>query len=240
MKPKEVYEKHIYWLSPGEETRLRDELAEQGLRLKSAKGVVCTPLDEINRIASVAPEVWDDTCGRQGSWYRRSEKNGLFLIVSSFPLEGLEARKAARITRSDFHPPRYATPEEMRAMVNEPAFAGQVPQRWSEADEIEQRIQLRWARRLGAQDPDYPDLFRVHTANHANFIRPRLTVRENGRIVPYSIAPSAKLCSCCLELFQVLGADHPLKYVAPCPGAAIFARLEPDVYLRVERPEESS
>lgn len=240
MKPKTVYEKHIYWVSPEEEGRLRDELAEQGIRLKSAKGVVCTPLDEINRIASVAPEVWDDTCGRQGSWYRQSERNGLFLIVSSFPLAGYEERKAARITRSDFHPPRYAAPEEIEAMVSEPAFAGQVPKRWSEADDVEQRIQLRWARRLGAKDPEYPSLFRVHTANHANFLRPRFTVRENGLVVPYSIAPSAQLCSCCLELFQVLGSGHPRKYVAPCPGAAIFARLEPDVYLRVERPEESS
>jgi hypothetical protein len=240
LKPKAVYEKYIYWVSQKEESRLREDLADQGIRLKSAKGVVCTPLDEINRIASVAPEVWDDTCGRQGSWYRQSEKNGLFLIVSSFPVEGCEGRKAGRITRSDFRPPRYATPEEMEAMVNEQAFSGQMPQRWSEADDMEQRIQLRWARRLGAEDPEYPALFRVHTANHANFLRPRLTVQENGLVVPYSIAPSAQLCSCCLELFQVLGADYLRKYVAPCPGAAIFARLEPDVFLQVEAPGDPS
>jgi hypothetical protein len=36
-------------------------------------------------------------------------------------------------------------------------------------------------------------------------------------------------------LFQILGAEHKKKLVAPCPGAAIFARLEPDKFLLVEK-----
>ncbi len=235
MKPKAVYEKHIYWVSPQTESRLRKELAARDIRLKSAKGVVCTPLDEINRISSVAPEVWSDTCGRQGSWYRRSERNGLFLIVSSFSLDEYGLSPAGRITRVDFQPPSYAEDWEMEAMTTDPDFARCIPPEWTRADETERRIQMRWARRLGAEAEDYEELYRIHTANHANFLKPRFFVRRGEDIIPYSIERSAHLCSCCLELFQVLGAAHTRKLVAPCPGAVIFARLQPDGFLLAER-----
>jgi len=234
MKPKAIYEKHVYWVSREDEARLRERLGNEGIRLRSAKGVVCTPLDEINRITSVAPEVWDDTCGRQGSWYRCSVRNGLYLIVSSFPLEGWEEKRAARITRSSFVPPRSATDEEKRALVADPAVAPRIPSRWSRADETERRIQLRWARRFHTEINEYDTLFLTHTANHANFLSPRFFTENDGEIMPYSIDRSAHLCSCCLELFQVLGAEHRKKFVAPCPGACIFARLTPDVFLLVE------
>ncbi|MBU0734488.1 MAG: hypothetical protein KKG10_10095, partial [Proteobacteria bacterium] len=94
MKRKGPYRKHVYWLTHDEETRLRDELAASGVKVGTAKGVVCTPLDRINRISSVAPAVWNDTCGRQGSWYRTSQRNGLYLVVSSFELKGYEGRKS--------------------------------------------------------------------------------------------------------------------------------------------------
>jgi hypothetical protein len=75
-------------------------------QVKQAKGIVCTPLDRINKITSVSPEVWNGSCDRQGSWYRTSEKNGLYLIISAFELDDFEARKAAVITESDFVLPR--------------------------------------------------------------------------------------------------------------------------------------
>jgi len=132
------YKKHIYWLTQGQTSQLETDLESRGTKLKHAKGIVCTPLDKINKITSVAPEIWDETCCRQGSWYRTSDKNGLYLIVSAFELDGFEARRAA------------------------------------------------------------------------------------------------VLCSCCVELFQVLGSEFKNKLVAPCPGATIFARLKPNRYLLVE------
>jgi hypothetical protein len=87
------YEKHIYWLSLEEASRLRETLETKGVRVKYPKGVVCTPLDEINKISIVGPEVWDETCARQGSWYRASKKNGLYLVVSSREIEGLGEKR---------------------------------------------------------------------------------------------------------------------------------------------------
>ena len=235
LKNRGPYIKHIYWLTKDEEERLRDELAARDIKLKSAKGIVCTPLDEINKITSVAPDVWDDTCKRQGGWYRASEKNGLYLVISSFELEDYEDQKAAVITESDFVPPRLATMGDKKALVQDELFKRRVPDDWLHPADLEKRIYLRWARRLGSDVENYDFLYLSHTANHANFIKPQFFIKDSEEIVPYSIDKSAHLCSCCVELFGVLGGEYKKKLVAPCPGATIFARLEPDRYLLVEK-----
>jgi hypothetical protein len=230
------YIKHVYWLTSEEEARLREKMDRSNIHLRSAKGVVCTPLDEINKISSVSPEVWSENCPRQGSWYRASEKNGLYLIVSSFELEDLRDKRVAKITKSDFSPPRFADLEEKREMISDQDFIRKIPPEWGNISEAEKRIYLRWAKRLGSHVEEYDFLFLSHTANHANFIKPRFFLRESETIIPYSIDRSAHLCSCCLELFQILGEEYPKKLVVPCPGATIFARLARDEYLLVERP----
>lgn len=229
-----AYEKYVYWLDGPEEAQLRAECQARGVKVRSAKGIVCTPLDEINRITAVAPSVWDETCGRAGSWYRASDKNGLYLVVSAFELDAWSHRRTARITRSAFKPPRRATEAEQVRLGEQAAFARMVPPQWNAAGETEKRVYLRWARRLGSPIKDFDTLFRIHTANHANFVRPLLYTRDGNEVVPYSIERSAHLCSCCLELFQILGTRYPRKLVAPCPGAVIFARLSADRYLLVE------
>jgi hypothetical protein len=230
------YIKHIYWLAEEEEVSLREELRAAGLRLKSAKGVVCTPLDEMNKISSVSPEVWTKTCARQGSWYRASPKSGLHLIISSFELDHSRYTKEATITKSDFRPPRYANEKEKMEMIRDRDFARKVPAEWQTVSEVEKGTYLRWAKRLGSSVEYFDFLYLSHTANHANFVAPRFVIgQEGGGLIPYSIDHSAHLCSCCLELFQILGQECPRKLVAPCPGATIFARLKPDEYLLVEK-----
>lgn len=230
------YRKYVYWLTGEWSEALKARLAAGNVKIKTAKGIVCTPLDIINKISIVPPGVWNESCGRQGSWYRTSDKNGLYLVVSSFELDGpYREFRAAVITESDFSPPRWATPEEKAALVEDPALLQRMPVEWTHVAEVEKRIYLRWARRLGSSVEDYETLYRSHTANHANFIHPHFFVEQDGRQIPYSIDRSAHLCSCCVELFQVLGAGFEKKLVVPCPGATIYARLKPDRYLLVER-----
>jgi hypothetical protein len=228
------YIKHIYWLSKEEEVFLREELRAAGLKLKSAKGVACTPLDERNKISSVAPEVWTETCARQGSWYRASPKSGLHLIVSSFELDHSRYIKEATITKSDFRPPHHADEKQKREMIEDRDLIRRIPAEWQTIPEAEKGVYLKWAKRLGSTVGDYDFLYLSHTANHANFIKPQFFIDQEGGLIPYSIDRSAHLCSCCLELFQILGQEFHRKLVAPCPGAIIFARLKPDEYLLVE------
>lgn len=230
-----TYVKHVYWLTAEQTITLRQELERSDIKLKSFKGAVCTPLDEVHKIASVSPEVWDQTCARQGSWYRASEKNGLYLIISSFELDHYKQKKAAKITKTDFNPPRFADEEEKREMIRDQDFIRKTPLEWKNIKDLEKRIYLKWAKRLGSEVENYDFLYLSHTANHANFVRPRFFITKNANLIPYSIDRSAHLCSCCLELFQILGEGYPNKLVAPCPGATIFARLKPDEYLLVER-----
>ncbi|MBW1816302.1 MAG: hypothetical protein JRF65_03370 [Deltaproteobacteria bacterium] len=230
------YIKHVYWLTADEEARLRENLASRGITLKSAKSIVCAPLDPISKATSVAPGVWNETCNRQGGWYRESDKNGLYLVVSPMDLPGVEDRKAAVITESDFVPPRLAGDTDRAALVADPRYQAREPEAWKTPGDVEKRIYLRWARRMGSDVEDYDDLVLSHSANHANFIHPRLFMRDENGIVPYSIDRTAHLCSCCVELFQILGEEYEKKLVAPCPGAAIFSRLKKDRYLLVERP----
>ncbi len=235
-KEKKRYRKHVYWLTKQEVSELKRDLERQHIKVKHAKGIVCTPLDRINKIAIVAPDVWNETCGRQGSWYRTSEKNGLYLVISAFRVDDLEARLAAVITESDFVLPEPASLSEKEILLADPHLQERIPARWGQVDETEKRIYLRWGKRLGASIEDYHELHKTHTANHANFIRPRFFIESSDGIIPYSIDRSAHVCSCCVELFQILGTRFKKKLVAPCPGAVIFARLKPDRYLLVEKP----
>ena len=237
MKLENDYKKHIYWLDESKEVRLRKELLEQNIKLKQAKGIVCTPLDRISKVASVPPAVWNETCARQGSWYRQSERNGRFLIVSTFELQGFEKNRSAIITETDFEPPKLATEKEIEELFKDEKLRERMPEEWEMVGDMEKRIYLRWARRLGGEPANYEALYHSHTANHANFIHPRFFIEDNRGPIPYSINHSAWLCSCCLELFQVLGRNFHKKLVAPCPGATIFARLKPDRYLLVENTE---
>lgn len=229
-----IYKKYVYWLTGDEEAALRSELESQGSYLKTIKGAVCFPLNESTRIASVPPEVWDQTCARQGSWYRASEKNGRYLIVSDFELDVTRYQASAILTLSDFKPPSTANLAEKQDLIEDPSFQSQIPAHWKAVDEKEKKIYLMWAKKLGSTLDDYDFLYLTQTANHANFMSPRFFIREKGLTIPYSLDVSAHLCSCCLELFQVIGGSYSKKLVAPCPGATIFAELEPDRYFLVE------
>jgi len=209
-------------------------LVGRGIKLKSGKAVVCPGLDEITKIISVPPEVWNSTCHRQGSWYRKSARNGQYLIISSFDLEGFERYREAVITRSDFLLPRPATWQEKQELVEDTDFRSLVPREWYIVSGLEKRLWTRWARRLGSMD-DWDSLFLTHTATHANFINPRFFIESDSHIIPYSIDRSANLCSCCLELFQIVGERWRKKLIAPCAGAVIFSRLPKDRYLLVEK-----
>jgi len=199
---------------------------------------MCPGLDEISKIISVGPEVWDGTCHRQGSWYRESKKRGQYLIISSLELDDFEPYKEAIITRSDFSPPFLATVDQMQEMVKDEDFKPLIPYDWNIISDLEKRIWIRWARRSGS-NADWDTLFLTHTANHANFIKPRFFIEEHGQKIPYSIHTSANLCSCCLELFQVIDGNYAKKFVSPCAGAVIFSRLPKDKYLLVEKPANS-
>jgi hypothetical protein len=235
------YQKYIYWLTQSEERDFRTLLSARGSKVKTVRGVVCPALDRSAPVSSISPKTWDQTCARQGSWYRSSDKNGCYLIVSPEPVTQIEGRCAAVITSSSFKPPRLATAAEEAEMARAPSLKGHIPEGWYRVRHGEKRGFLRWANQMGSSVGGFRALFLAHTANHANFISPRFSVPdEEGNVIPYSLDRSARLCSCCIELFQLIGGQFKKKLIAPCPGAVRFAHLDPDRYLLVSRPDDIS
>lgn len=229
------YIKYVYWIEERAEPHLREILRDRvNIRLKYPKGVMCLALDKRYKVGCVTPEVWSQKCKRQGTWYYNSSNKGKLLIISSFKILGFDDMLECIIRESPFTPPRYATYEEKIRLAGNPSYKRLTPINWNDVSDVEKKWFIRFARRLGSTVEDFEYLFLTHNANHSNFIEPQLVISEGGLQIPYSIDISAHLCSCCLELFQIIGGFHRKKYVLPCPGAVHFGGLSPRHYLEVE------
>lgn len=109
-----------------------------------------------------------------------------------------------------------------------------MPRLWDNPHPLEKNFYERWFERYEVDEPfDFEKILLSHSANHANFIDPRFFKDVRGRKTPYSIATSAYVCSSCLEFFNILGGQWPVKYVVPCMGAVQFAKLPPNDYFKV-------
>jgi len=235
MKQKD-YVKYTYWLEPDQTAHFEKEIKSAGQKLKRARGVVCASLDPISRMTLIAPDVWNETCDRQGSWYRKSARYGHYLLVSPVPVQHASCTPNTVIRRSAFQSPRPATPEERACLLQSSLYLEHVPAEWPI---IEAHERKRWKALFSKikMEMDLDFLLEIHSANHANFLDPQFYLQENGLTVPYSIDSSHRLCSCCLELYNVIGGRFRKKLVRPCLGALFFARLEADHFYEVTAPE---
>jgi hypothetical protein len=136
---------------------------------------------------------------------------------------------------SNFRPTRFPSSEEISQLIESQEFQKRKPSEWDKPDPLEKDFYQRWFGRYQADEPfDFENILLSHSANHANFLTPKFYVSVNKAIAPYSIADSIHVCSSCLEFFNILGSQWPTKYVVPCIGAAQFAHLPMNQYLRVE------
>jgi hypothetical protein len=228
------YQKFGYWLDQQTLGDVRDRLDKEGMPLPEETSIPCRGLRASLEICLILPSAWGGFCSRRTSWYEASGKAGKVLIVANRPLDisGIETRMM--ITESDFRPDRIPHAGEMNKLVQSEAFRKRKPFRWEQVDPVEKDFYRRWFERFGIKDPfDFESILLGHSANHANFLDPRFFFIQEDRKVPYSIADSLHTCSSCLEFFNILGEQWPLKYVVPCLGAVRFAHLPKDRYLRV-------
>jgi hypothetical protein len=138
------------------------------------------------------------------------------------------------ITESDFRPPRLPSPDELAPLIKSQEFQNRKPPIWEKVDPLDKEFYQRWYERHRPDEPfDFDKIFAHHSANHANFLDPKFFATPNGITVPYSIADSIHVCSSCLEFFNILGSQWPVKYVVPCIGAVQFAHLPIDLYFEV-------
>jgi len=229
------YQKFCYWVDIHTFGRVKTEINGKGIQITDEVYIPCRVLRKSMEIGCVRPSAWEGFCKRRTSWYLNSEKAGKFLVVSNQPLEISGLGNPILITESNFKPARLPTSEEIVDLVQSESFQKRKPQIWDKIEPIEKDVQKRWVERHGINEPfDFDKTFMIHSANHSNFITPRFYVILNEAKVPYSISDSAYVCSSCIEFFNILGEQWPVKYAVPCMGAVQFSRLPQDHYFRVE------
>lgn len=228
------YRKFCYWIDFKGLKKVRENLGKKGIELVEEARIPCRVLRTSVEAGYVVPLTWEGFCKRRTSWYLGSEKAGKFLVVSNGPLNHSGLGNPILIMNSDFIPDRLPTSSEAAELAQSRSFQRAKPQSWDKPHPLEKDFYQRWFERNRVNEPfDFDKILLSHSANHANFIDPKFFIDLNGRKVPYSIADSVHVCSSCLEFFNILGDQWPVKYVVPCIGAVQFAKLPIDHYFRV-------
>jgi len=229
------YQKFCYWMDQAVWMELSKVLKREAGEPIEETRIPCRSLRASQEIGVVFPSAWEGFCRRRTSWYRASGKAGKVLLVSNRALDLSRIETRIVITESDFRPDRFPDASELDQLVQSMIFQRRKPRLWDKIDPAERDVYQRWFERYGAEEPfDFENIFKRHSANHANFVDPRFFVTLKTSRVPYSIADSLHTCSSCLEFFDILGETWPLKYVVPCLGAVRFARLPRDLYFEID------
>jgi hypothetical protein len=222
------YKKCCYWVDSQGLNTVREHLERKGIELQEETRIPCRILRTSVEVGYVVPLAWEGFCKRKTSWYVSSEKSGKFLVVSNGPLNLSGLENPILIMNSDFRPERFPTSSETSELARARSFQKAMPRSWDKPHFLEKNFYQRWFERV-----DYAELLLSHAANHANFIDPKFFNDLNGSKVPYSIGDSTHVCSSCLEFFNILGGQWPVKYVVSCIGAVQFAKLPMDGYFKV-------
>ena len=231
--------KYVYWVEAATAARVGERLEALGHDVFEVAKAVCIPMSEKHEVTTVPPRAWYEYkfCRRQLSWYDRSPFRGLTLLVSAVELSdhGLTPETVVR-PRPDFRPPGLPAPADLPRLTASPDYRRSRPPAWEDIQAADRRELDQWLRVMGLSEIRFEDLFVYHCANHANFIDPVWFVENHHGREPYSIGPTARVCSACLEFYNLIGHNWPRKWVVPCPGAVRFAGLAANVYYEVLRP----
>ncbi len=231
--------KYVYWLRAEEVSPVTKALTVGGHDVFTVRKAVCIPLADNVDIGLVPPEAWTEyqLCRRQMSWYGVSDKAGLTLLISSTDLASYGLTPEVVIEeRPDFQPPRLPDRQGLTNLTADQAYQRAKPPAWDRLGNEERKSLEQWLKVMGLAQEDFDELFLSHCANHANFISPEFFVEEGGETVPYSVGPTVRVCSACLELYNIVGSASRKKLVVPCPGAVLFGRLKANRYYEVRRP----
>jgi hypothetical protein len=228
------YQKFCYWVNSHGLEKVRGNIEQGGNELDDEAQIPCRALRSSRDFEYLPPLAWEGFCRRRTSWYRGSDKAGKFLAVSHVSLGHLDIGNPIIIKESNFKPEHLPSYEEILQLIKSEKYQSLKPDAWEKVESLDKEFYQRWFERHRPEDLfDFERIFAYHSANHANFIDPKHFISLDGLLVPYSIANSIGVCSSCVEFFNILGEQWPIKYVVPCIGAVQFAHLPIDQYFEV-------
>jgi len=229
--------KHLYWIPADEFSRVVEAIRNSGIRLV---GSLLTPCETLRMTADkavyAAPSIFSRMCVRQGSWYRNSERNGNYLLLSPIRLpKHFDLHLDAEISESDFVPSELPTKNELLSIVESAEYKDTKPQQWERKtwfDAIMFKVFFTINRCWGRGD-NLKAHWLSHRANHANFVANKINTEIDGETVPYSISENSGVCSSCVEFFNITNKDQR-KLVRACPGSITFGGAKRDIFLDVQ------
>jgi hypothetical protein len=141
---------------------------------------------------------------------------------------------------SDFEPPALPSEEQLGVVVASTEYRSRRPRAWERIgwqDSLLFKVFFTVTRFWKTRGDNLRKHWIGHRANHANFLAKHFTTELDGEQVPYSVTETSRVCSSCVEFFNVIESDTR-KLVRPCPGSVNLAGLERDRYVDV-RPVRS-
>lgn len=177
------YRKFCYWMDRAAWTGLSGLLQRQGRDPIEETRIPCRSLRASQEIGVVFPSAWEGFCRRRTSWYWTSGKAGKVLLVSNRALDLSEIVTRVVMTESNFRPDRLPDAEEINQLIQSEIFRRRKPPLWDKIDPAERDVYQRWFERYGAKEFfDFEEIFKHHSANHANFVDPRFfATHKTGR-----------------------------------------------------------
>lgn len=230
------YIKFCYWIDKDRLEDFKKICHTKQINPREEVYIPCRVLKESREICYLSPKVWNGICERKTSWYWKSKKAGMILIISDLPLEGFDLGDPIGIKEIDFKPDQIPLFDEIRTLIESKAYKESKPDQWETFKPKEIEFYRKWFERYQPKEVfDFEKVFIYQSANHANFIHPRFFIYQDGMKIPYSISDSLHVCSSCMEFFDIIGDQWPIKYVVPCIGAVLFAHLPMNKYFEVKK-----
>lgn len=232
-----MYKKFTYWMDENLFEDIRKELEKKDVTPAEAKKTVCLPLSPKIPYGYVPPTAWSkfDLCRRQLSWYGASKFAGQHLLICEKPLTefGLDLSPETIIEKVKLKPKHLPDKETTKKLAEKKGFKHHCPPEFLDIGSMDEKMKDRWMKIMGVRGITYDEVFVEQCANHANFIEPEYFLETDNGIAPYSIGKTSRVCSACLEFFNIIGSQYKEKYVVPCPGAVLFAGMSVNKYYLV-------
>jgi hypothetical protein len=238
------YHKFFYWISSEDLSIAIDDIQNQLQveKIPQAEIRQCESLFQSRPIMHVPPLVWSANCKRQGSWFRQSIMARNHLFVSNSPLTLKKVIISGEIEKISLEKvPSVSTDQYLVLLETEP-FRSLAPEEWFHLLDFEKPLYRGFLDRNRVAI-SLDEFTQMHSANHANFLLPKESVRVmceyNNEKIPCSLFPQLYICSACMEIFGVIGAHHGKMIVKKCPGLKYISLAE-DEFLFIHLDQKSA
>lgn len=237
MNDTKVFSKYLYWLTEDQLEQVKPAIKQAGIKLGNVMKTPCEVMKASGNKALIAsPVIWSTLCKRQGSWYRDSERNGKYMLMSETRLPHIcDPFLDAEVSMSDFSPEQLPDRKQLMQLVNSEAYTEQRPDEWEQPgmkDSLMFKTLFSLTGFWGWGD-NLRSHWVNHRANHANFLSHQFTTEIDGNEVAYSVTNNDGVCSSCVEFFNIIDSQNR-KLVRACPGSITFARLEKNLYYDIK------